>query len=348
MEGINEIRKYVDTILVISNDKLREIYGNLKLTEAFSNADSILTNAAKSIAEIITLPGHVNVDFEDVRTVMRDSGVAIMGTSACEGEQRALNAVEQALTSPLLMDNDIKGAKNILVNITSGNNELSVDELTEINEYIQREAGEETNIIIGICNNESLGEKLSITIIATGFESKPLKRKNAKVETIEPPKQVVKEEPVAKAAPRSRTVRTHIEKEETKSQMPFEFVLSNKDEKKEERVIMADANISLSVGDDMMKLVEKPEGAIDTPTSQLQKDRISKLKDLSFKLNNQSSVSELERQPAFIRRNVPLKDVPHSSESERSAFYVNDSNNPDQPAELKKNNSFLHGQDKVD
>jgi cell division protein FtsZ len=348
MEGINEIKKHVDTILVVSNDKLREIYGNLKLTEAFSNADSILTNAAKSIAEIITLPGHVNVDFEDVRTVMQNSGVAIMGTSACEGEQRALNAVEQALTSPLLMDNDIKGAKNILVNITSGNNELSVDELTEINEYIQREAGEETNIILGICNAEELGEKLSITIIATGFQSKPLARKNAKVENIEAPKQAAKEEPAAKTMPRTRTVRTHhIEKEETKLQMPLEFVLSNKEEKKEEKADVTDNTIA---GDDMMKLVEKPEGTStsESPMSQLHRERVNKLKDLSFKLNNQSSITELERQPAFIRRNIPLKDVPHSSESERSAYYLSDSDNPDKPAEIKKNNSFLHGQDKVD
>ena len=348
MEGISEIKKYVDTILVVSNDKLREIYGNLKLSEAFFNADSILTNAAKSIAEIITLPGRVNVDFEDVKTVMQNSGVAIMGTAACEGEQRALNAVEQALTSPLLMDNDIKGAKNILVNITSGTNELSVDELTEINEYIQREAGEETNIILGICNAEALGEKLSITIIATGFECKPLICKNAKiVETIEPPKQVVKQEPEVKVTPRTKSAKTHhVEKEIPAAQMPFEFVLTTKDEK----AAVTDNNITPNVGDDIMKLVEKPEGTVtaDQATSQLHKERISKLKDLSFKLNNQSSVAELERQPAFIRRNIPLKDIPHSSESERSAYYLSDSDNPDKPAEIKKNNSFLHGQDKVD
>jgi len=352
MEGIAEIKKYVDTLLVISNDKLREIYGNLKLTEAFFNADSILTNAAKSIAEIITLPGHVNVDFEDVKTVMQNSGVAIMGTAACEGEQRALNAVEQALTSPLLMDNDIKGAKNILVNITSGTNELSVDELTEINEYIQREAGEETNIILGICSTPEIGEKLSITIIATGFMSKPLVRKHNKIEAVETPAPVIKQpekktEPEVKST-RARTPKVQpVEKEEPLSQMPFEFVLSNKGEKP----LPVNNDISLSSGDDMMRLVEKPDSTIlatDQNSAQLHKERVNKLKDLSFKLNNQSSVTELERQPAFIRRNVNLKDVPHSSESERSAYYMTDSNNSDQPAEIRKNNSFLHGQDKVD
>src|SRR5215831_3332461 len=155
-DGVSEIKKFVDTLLVISNDKLREIHGNLTLSAAFGQADNILSNAAKSIAEIITVPGYVNVDFEDVNTVMRNSGVAIMGMASCEGENRALNAVQAALRSPLLNDNDIKGAKNILVNINSGTQEVTLDEVSEITEYIQREAGYETNIIWGNCFNESL------------------------------------------------------------------------------------------------------------------------------------------------------------------------------------------------
>ncbi|MEO5675280.1 MAG: cell division protein FtsZ, partial [Chitinophagales bacterium] len=167
-EGIAELKNNVDTLLVISNDKLREIHGNLTLSAAFAQADNILANAAKSIAEIITVPGYVNVDFEDVNTVMRNSGVAIMGMASYEGENRAVNSVEAALNSPLLNDNDIKGSKNILVNITSGSVEVTLDEVSEITEYIQREAGYETNIIWGNCFNESLGEKLLVTVIATG------------------------------------------------------------------------------------------------------------------------------------------------------------------------------------
>ena len=149
-DGISEMKNHVDTLLVISNDKLREIHGNLTLSAAFSQADNILSNAAKSIAEIITVPGYVNVDFEDVNTVMRNSGVAIMGMASFEGENRAVNAVESALNSPLLNDNDIRGAKNILVNITSGSVEVTLDEVSEITEYIQREAGFETLSLIHI------------------------------------------------------------------------------------------------------------------------------------------------------------------------------------------------------
>ena len=171
-EGINFLKENVDTLLVISNDKMREVYGNLKLTAAFAHADSVLANAARSIAEIITVPGYVNVDFEDVNTVMRQSGVAIMGTSIGEGENRAQEAIEDALNSPLLNDNDIRGAKNILLNVTSGEDEVTLDEITSITDYIQTQAGFDTNIIWGNCNNPSLGNKIAVTVIATGFESK--------------------------------------------------------------------------------------------------------------------------------------------------------------------------------
>lgn len=182
VDGIEELRKNVDTLIVISNDKLREVFGNLKLSEAFAQADDILTTAAKGIAEIITVPGYVNVDFEDVKTVMTNSGVAIMGSASAEGEHRALRAVEAALSSPLLNDNDISGAKYILMNITSGTDEVQMDEMTDILEYVQNQAGEGTDIIWGNCQDDALGEKLSVTLIATGFEAnqdqKKLERKN--------------------------------------------------------------------------------------------------------------------------------------------------------------------------
>lgn len=170
-EGLEELKKNVDTLIVISNDKLRKIYGNLSLSEAFAQADNILTTAAKGIAEIITVPGYVNVDFEDVNTVMRDSGVAVMGTAVKDGENRALEAVESALESPLLEDSDIKGAKHILLNITSGARQVTMDEVFEITEYVQNEAGEGTDLIWGNCHDESLGDSLAVTVIATGFQS---------------------------------------------------------------------------------------------------------------------------------------------------------------------------------
>ncbi len=170
-EGLEEFKKYVDSYLVISNDRLREIFGNLTLGSAFAQADNILTTAAKGIAEIITIPGYINVDFKDVRTVMKDSGVAIMGSYAAEGENRALRAVEGALASPLLKDNEIEGARYILLNISSGDKEVTMDEVSIITDFIQQEAGLAADLIWGNCTDEGLGEKISVTIIATGFQT---------------------------------------------------------------------------------------------------------------------------------------------------------------------------------
>lgn len=182
-DGLDELKKYVDSYLVISNDRLREIFGNLTLGSAFAQADDILTTAAKGIAEIITVPGYINVDFKDVRTVMKDSGVSIMGSFACDGENRALNAVEGALASPLLKDNEIEGARYILLNISSGLREVTMDEVTIITDYIQDKAGLSADLIWGNCIDENLEDKLSVTIIATGFqttEQRDEEKKNVK------------------------------------------------------------------------------------------------------------------------------------------------------------------------
>ncbi len=176
-EGLEELKKYVDSFLVISNDRLRQIFGNLTLGSAFAQADNILTTAAKGIAEIITLPGYINVDFKDVRTVMKDSGVSIMGSSTAEGENRALKAVEGALLSPLLKDNEIEGARYILLNISSGDKEVTMDEVSIITDFIQEEAGLAADLIWGNCRDEALGEKLSVTIIATGFQTRDEREK---------------------------------------------------------------------------------------------------------------------------------------------------------------------------
>ena len=170
-DGLEELRKYVDSYLVISNDRLREIFGNLTMGAAFAKADDILTTAAKGIAEIITIPGYVNVDFKDVRTVMSDSGVAIMGSDKAEGSDRAQKAVEGALASPLLKDNEIEGARYILLNITSGKKEVTMDEVSIITDYIQSQAGMTADLIWGNCVDETLEDHLSVTIIATGFQT---------------------------------------------------------------------------------------------------------------------------------------------------------------------------------
>ncbi len=168
--GINDLKKYVDALLIICNDKLRELYGDQRLSAAFSHADDVLTTAAKGIAEIITVTGYINVDFEDVRTVMKESGVAIMGSGRAHGENRALIAIEQALNSPLLNDNDIEGANNLLLYITSGKEEITMDEVTEITDYIQAKTKSSAEVIWGNGIDETLEDNINVTIIATGFD----------------------------------------------------------------------------------------------------------------------------------------------------------------------------------
>ena len=173
-EGLNKMRENVDTLLVINNERLREFGKDMSLTDAFSYADDILTVAARGIAEVISVTGVINVDFNDVNTVLRNSGHAIMGSASAEGENRALEAVTSALTSPLLMDNEIDGARYVLLNITYGSKEVMMDEITEITDYIQEAAGATADVIWGHGLDSSLGEKISITLIAAGLKDVPL------------------------------------------------------------------------------------------------------------------------------------------------------------------------------
>lgn len=169
MDGIDELEQYVDALLIIKNDRLKDIYGDLKLSEAFAMADNVLTIAAKSIAEIITFKGYVNVDFADVDGVMRRSGVALMGAAEAAGENRAMQALEDALVSPLLNSHDIRGASNILLNMLYGDREVTMDEITLITESLQERVGGDVNVIWGAGEDESLGDKLRVAVIAVGF-----------------------------------------------------------------------------------------------------------------------------------------------------------------------------------
>lgn len=173
-EGLEKLRQSVDTMLVINNERLREISGNLSIGSAFAMADGVLSTAAKGIAEVISVTGAINVDFNDVNTVMKNSGVAIMGSASAEGENRAMEAVQEALSSPLLNDNDISGAQYVLLNITYGDKEVLMDEITTITDYIQDEAGSTADVIWGHGYDPMLGDKLSVTLIATGFSSNPM------------------------------------------------------------------------------------------------------------------------------------------------------------------------------
>ena len=341
-EGIENLKKYVDTLLVIDNERLREIFGNAKFSEAFAQADNILATAAKGIAEIITVTGYINVDFEDVKTVMSESGVAIMGCGLGVGEDRALNAVKGALDSPLLSDNNIHGAANILLNITSGTDEISMDEISQITSYIQEEAGADTNIIWGHCNDDSLDDKLMVTLIATGFEGKyraqeekvvhslnetPAER-TTEIELIvnnNPPAPVVAEEEIWE--PMIKT---------TKPELKPQDVASLRTEHKHETVKV-----------ETLSLFEEEEYSSEPVLKTVSKkdDYINPAPARSEDVKNPQNLDSIEKVPAYIRKKIKLQNVPHSSESNISRYNLLDDPQEDSPS-LHARNTFLH--DNVD
>ena len=220
-EGIELLKDYVDTLLVISNDKLRHQFGNLKMKEAFSKADNVLATAAKCITDVINSTGQINVDFADVCTVMRSGGVAILGSSAAAGNNRAQQAIEEALNSPLLNDNDIRGAKWILININSaeGEYEFTMDEVEIIQQHLISQAGPDSDVILGLGYDNNLADKIGITIIATGFEYKDPFPREQKPEAPREEEKIVlplkmpsaedgltKEKPIVEAAEKTKTI----------------------------------------------------------------------------------------------------------------------------------------------
>jgi cell division protein FtsZ len=217
-EGINKLKENVDTLLVISNDKLRHQFGNLTMKAAFAKADNVLATAAKCITDVINSTGQINVDFADVCTVMRNGGVAILGSAEAEGENRAQKAIEQALNSPLLNDNDIKGAKWILININSaqGEFEFTMDEVDTIQSYLLSQAGEDSDVILGLGYDGSLDNKIGITLIATGFEHKE-------------PFDKQEEQPVAQVKNENEKVVVVLQEEKKKSSQPL-FLFDEKNE----------------------------------------------------------------------------------------------------------------------
>lgn len=310
-EGITRMQECVDSLLVIKNEKLRDMYGNLSISMAFENADNILATAAKSIAEIITYEGYINVDFQDVRTVMANSGVALMGTAIAEGEDRAMQAAKEALISPLLADNDIKGAKNILLNISSGKKEITMDEISQITEYIVNEAGEEADMIWGNAFDESLGDKISVTLIATAFETK------SHHEDLKPLKKVPLEV-VNKEIPTSSFADE--EEEDQQSEAQPEVDQATKKAKEDDEPV----KFELNQHDD------------DEPVIKGELDVSRDGKPVKKELN----LEELESVPAYIRRKRQLENLTPSHESEISRFTLEEP--VDKQPTIRKNNRFLH------
>ena len=339
-EGLEELKKNVDTIIVISNDKLRQIYGNMSVTHAFAQADNILTTAAKGIAEIITVPGYVNVDFEDVNTVMRGSGVAIMGIGIAEGENRALKAVDSALSSPLLEDNNIQGAKHILVNITSGTKEVTMDEIFSVTEFVQEEAGEGANLIWGNCYDDTLGDKVAVTVIATGFESRTAPQAN---HGRNDGKIVVSldEDPIKKD---KKPDFFGYGFENTEGSNSVEFESERFSKPKSPAYSFQQTPSSHQAHHQQPAKVEDKGNEEDRRRRLTQETaRRERLRSSvnTMKLSNPQTIIEMENEPAYLRRGVKLDSVQHSSERMMSGWSI------DENDELRTSgNSFLH--DNVD
>jgi cell division protein FtsZ len=369
-EGLDVMRQCVDTLLVINNERLREVGGNMSLAQAFAMADNVLSTAAKGIADVITTTGAINVDFNDVNTVMRDSGVAIMGSATAEGENRAIASVQEALNSPLLNDNNIEGAKYILLNITYGDIEVTMDEIGEITDYIQDEAGSTADVIWGHGYDPSLGNKLSVTLVATGFNSSPVtgfeKAPEKKVQVLEeepkneittpltsPTHQVVEakveEEPFLKTVeepkaetPTAMTIDWEVTNEVKPMTSPTESVSTKTVElpKEEPKRFFLEDEVENKV--ELENVVNSTKSPVSPEEIQRRNaERMERLKTYNSKLKKMDGLKELEEEPAYIRRNIHLDQVLKSEESKVSRFGLSD-----EDGGLRTNNSFLH--DNVD
>ncbi|MBL3656556.1 cell division protein FtsZ [Fulvivirga sediminis] len=372
--GINSLKESCDTVLVILNDKLREIYGNLSIGTAFAQADNVLTTAAKGIAEIITVAGYVNVDFQDVRTVMHNAGAAVMGSAETKGENRARKAAEEALASPLLDNKDIHGAQKILLSIISGEQaELQMDELTEITEYIQEEAGDDAEVIFGHGVDPDLGDSIRVTVIATGFdhdhaylpknrEKKQQEEGSArKVYDLDANKQINMFDNDNSVNHNSGEItKRNINNGNDASSFDNKFSEPNRSysftspvnsdfndddgddglfsELEDEFEFMQEGDGSDQlINDDGMMDLNKSTKDVMRKKAQ---ERIDRLKGLNRNEMNADEFKEKLDVPAYLRKDIRLQNVPHSSEPHVSKYNLNDDN------QILGNNRFLH--DNVD
>ncbi len=322
IDGIAAMEKHVDSLLVINNERIREMYGDSTISEAFAKADNVLTIAAKGIAEIITVHGYINVDFADVQTVMNNSGVAVMGSAKATGENRALIAVEEALNSPLLNNNNIKGAKNILLNITSGTKEVTMDEIGMITDYVQDKAGNEADLIWGNGVDEALGEEISVTVIATGFSTSSI------------PEMVAAKQP-------EKTYHTLVD--DTFASMPVSRPASA--EKSEQGKTTAGKLNQATL--DFGLVTSEPdefEGLYGKSKRHIEEEEASVSVKIDYAESSEDVVDQLENIPAYRRKKLSLKGFGKKSEQKTSQYALtpDDNNN----IVLRDNNAYLH--DNVD
>ncbi|HEX2934630.1 MAG TPA: cell division protein FtsZ [Bacteroidales bacterium] len=328
--GINELKENVDSLLIINNEKLREIFGNLKLSEAFGRADNILATAAKGIAEIITVHGYINVDFADVQTIMTNSGVSILGSGVAEGEDRAIKAIQQALVSPLLNNNDITGARNILLNIASGEEEISMDEVGIITDYVTQSISKDALIIWGTGIDSRLENKISVTIIATGFDSNSI----PELQTVRRPE--VKPERIPLNDTPIHNFNDSVLKVKDKSVVNSEGTVQRTIEFSEEDMLFNEPKqADFEVKVNPQKAAERVNTIKKTHT---------RVKESGYTtIDEKSNIEELENIPAYIRKNIKIDQKPKADNAvSRYSLSTDDDNN----IRLKENNSYLY--DNVD
>lgn len=336
-EGLEELKKNVDTLIIISNDKLKSIYANLSLTSAFAHADNILTTAAKGIAEIITIPGYINVDFEDVNTVMRNSGVAIMGTGVADGDHRAQKAIDMALSSPLLEDTTIQGAQHILVNITSGTKEVTMEEITIITNFVQEEAGSFTNLIWGNCFDDTLGDKLSVTIIATGFENAMAKQSTQN--TKDNSERVMISFDTRTGSKPNFIDGLGIQQYEGAAGNTVDLPIDRRPKPSTPPVSEFPKTPTKSAEEIKREEEEKRNKAL----AEAKAKEAFRAELQHKKITNPQTIIEMENEPAYLRRQVRLDPINHSSDKHIARWNIDEKNNIRQG---NTNNSFLH--DNVD
>jgi cell division protein FtsZ len=307
-DGIAELEGYVDSLLIINNERIRDMYGDFGISEAFSRADNVLTTAAKGIAEIITVPGYINVDFADVETVMRKSGLAIMGTGVASGARRAEEAVESALNSPLLNNNDIRGARNILLNITSGNIEVTMAEVGLITDIVQNKAGFDADLIWGNGKDESLGDNLSVTIIATGFSTSSIPELNKEPHLAREKHHLVENEVVKNLIMPGKIIKKEVISPEQKY---FEFDI------KQEKI--------------------QEENDFETLYPETIKERhgfVKKPAEADYTAMSDEDVDNLENVPAFRRRQLRMNDPQYNKQ--KSNYSVSSEN------KISDKNTYIH------
>jgi cell division protein FtsZ len=340
LAGIKQLEQGVDTIITINNDNLTEVFGqNVTMKQAFEEADTVLCDAAKGIAEIITREGYINVDFADVNTIMKDGGTALMGTATYSGEDRAIRAAEDAISSPMLDNVNIHGSRGILVNITAAADSLRLDETTTIVEYIQEAAGDNADIIFGTVYDEEMGDSLSVTVIATGFDNEK-RAFNTHAAMTANSKQVVDINPKTPTPPalepkeEKRPQTNKFEDFSITSTTAFTFELENtKPPVPKEQP---------SLFEERTPQIPREEPKL-SPRDQELEDRIKKLRNTDYNYHNPDSLKGMEDMPAYLRKNVSLNEN-NREEAKLSKLSLEDVD--DKRFTISDNNTYLH--DNVD